>query len=107
MHGIHIANDIIAKAREQGKVTKAWIEIGEIANITIPELSKQMKGITGFDFEISEKKARVRCKCGYEGSPKILERQHDLVMIECPECSKTPEIVEGDKIILTEVEVED
>jgi Zn finger protein HypA/HybF involved in hydrogenase expression len=106
MHGIHIAGDLIATARKQGKVKKAYIELGEIANITKADLEKSLKDLADFDFEITEKKAKVKCSCGYEGPPKIIERQHDLVLFECPTCSQKPEVIEGDKIILKSVEVE-
>ena len=106
MHGIHIAGDIISKAREQGKVKKAFIELGQIANITESDLSKQMKNLADFNFVITIKEAKVRCKCGYEGKPQILERQHDLVLFNCPLCKEVPEVIEGDKIILKSVEVE-
>lgn len=106
MHGIHIAGDIITKAKEQGKVKKAYIELGEIANITKADLSNQLKNLADFNFVITTKDAKVKCSCGYEGSPKVVERQHDIVIFECPLCGNTPEVIEGDKIILKEVEVE-
>jgi len=106
MHGIHIAGDLIATARKQGKVKKAYIELGEIANITEVDLSNQMKNLADFEFEISEKKASVKCDCGYNGSPKVIERLHEAVVIECPECGEIPLVSEGDKIILKSVDVE-
>jgi Zn finger protein HypA/HybF involved in hydrogenase expression len=106
MHGIHIAKDIIGKAKEQGKVKKATIELGEIANITKEDLAKQLCNAADFEFEIIEKKAYVRCACGYEGTPEIVERQHDVVIFSCPACGLNPEVVEGDKVVLKCVEVE-
>ena len=106
MHGIHIAGDLISTARKQGKVRKAFIELGEIANITEVDLSNQMKNLADFDFEINEKKAVVKCKCGYKGKPNVIERLHEAVVIECPKCKETPEILVGDKIILKSVDVE-
>ena len=106
MHGIHIAGDLISKAREQGKVKKAHIEVGELANITKDGLEKQMKNLADFEFEIVEKEAEVKCRCGCLGRPKIIERGHDTVIFECPECCQTPDVISGDKIILKSVEVE-
>jgi len=107
MHGIHIAGDLITTARKQGKVKKALIELGEISNITKADLSKALTDLADFDFEIEMKKAKVKCKtCDYEGEPKVTERQHDIVLFECPHCGEVPEVIEGDKIILKEVEVE-
>lgn len=106
MHGIHIAGDLIATARKHGKVKKAFIEVGKIANITKNDLASQMKNLADFNFEIIEKEAKVKCECGYVGSPKVVERQHDIVIFECPSCGKTPEVIDGDKVILRSVEVE-
>jgi Zn finger protein HypA/HybF involved in hydrogenase expression len=106
MHGIHIAAELVKKAKEQGKVKKAYIEVGEIANITKNDLENHLKNIADFKFTIDEKKARVRCACGYVGSPKILERQHDIVLFSCQKCGLNPEAIEGDKVILKKVEVE-
>ncbi|MBD3164100.1 hypothetical protein GF323_02795 [Candidatus Woesearchaeota archaeon] len=106
MHGIHIAGELIAKAREQGKVRKAFIELGKLANISKADLSRQMKNLAGFNFVIEEEEAKVRCGCGYEGKPKITERQHDIVLFECPLCGEKPEVLNGDEIVLKSVEVE-
>ena len=106
MHGIHIAGDLISKAREQGKVKKAFIELGEIANITKFDLANQMDNLADFEYEIKEIPSKVECSCGYNGSPKIVERLHEEVLIECPKCTQVPKILEGDKIVLESVEVE-
>ncbi len=107
MHGIHIAAEIISKAKEQGKVKKAYIEIGQIANITKKDLEMQMKNAADFDFEMTETPAKVKCDaCGYEGEPKVVERQHDVVIFQCPTCGVTPTVIEGDKVILKSVDVE-
>jgi len=107
MHGIHIAGDLIATARKQGKVKKAIIELGEISNITKADLSKALTDLADFDFEIIDKKAKVKCKtCDYEGEPNLTGRDHDVVFFECPTCGEKVEVIEGDKIILKSVEVE-
>ena len=105
MHGVHIAGDLISTARKQGKVRKASIEVGEIANITKQDLTKALFDLADFKFEIKEKKALVKCSCGYKGSPRVIGRQHDLVLFECPQCHHKPTVLEGDKIILKEVEI--
>jgi len=106
MHGVHIAKDLVENAKKQGEVKKIYVEVGEIANITVEDLSTHLKNIAYFPFEITEKKAKVKCVCGYGGSPKIIERQHDIVIFTCPRCGLTPEVIEGDKIILRSIEVE-
>ncbi|MFH1642462.1 MAG: hypothetical protein ABIC04_06205 [Nanoarchaeota archaeon] len=106
MHGIHIAADLVNKAKEQGIVKSAIIEIGELANITKEDLEKQLLNIADFKFKVTEKKAEVRCLCGHIGPPNIIDRQHDLVIFNCPVCGMAPEVMKGDKIILKSVEVE-
>jgi len=107
MHGIQIVGDILDTARAQGKVKKAIIEVGEIANIEKEHLGEHLKGWADFPCELVDKDSKVKCKCGYEGRAKIKDRGHDFVVIECPECKETPEILEGDQVILKSVEVED
>ena len=52
---------------------------------------------------INEKKALVRCDCGYSGEPNILKREKEYTLFECPKCRSIPRIVEGDDILLKEV----
>jgi Zn finger protein HypA/HybF involved in hydrogenase expression len=105
MHGIHIAADIVKEAKKHGRVKKAVIEVGKIANITKEDLEKHLKSVADFEFKMTSKKAKVKCVCGYEGKPKIIERQHDIVIFSCPACSMVPEVIEGDKITLKSIEV--
>lgn len=107
MHGVHIVGEILSKAREEGRVKKAVIEVGEIANIEKDHLAEHLKDWADFPCELNEKESKVRCKCGYEGKAKIKDRGHDFVIIECPECGEIPEILEGNQVILKSVEVED
>lgn len=106
MHGIHIAQDIVEQARKQGKVKSIEVEVGELANITKEDLAKHLENITDFPFQITEADAEVECGCGYKGKPKIIERQHDIVLFTCPECGELPKVISGDKIILKSVVVE-
>ena len=107
MHGVHIVGEILETARKQGKVKKAIIEVGEIANIEKEHLGVHLKDWADFPCELVDKESKVGCKCGYLGKAKIKDRGHDFVVIECPKCGETPEILEGDKVILKSVEVED
>jgi len=106
MHGVHIAQELVEKAREQGKVKKAVVEVGELANITPSDLNEHLKSLADFEIIMTEKKAKVSCTCGYEGVPEITERMHDMVLFQCPKCTQVPEVIEGDKIILVSVEIE-
>jgi len=107
MHETIIANKIIEKAKEHGKVKKVVIEVGDLANLPAFEMEEVMKKMTDWKIEIRPAKAEIKCKCGYKGEPKIIERAHDFVIYECPECKKMPaEVLKGDEIILKQVEVE-
>jgi len=105
MHGIHIAEDIVKKAHAQGKIKKAVIVVGELANITAEDLDKHLKSIADFPYELKKQKAIVDCMCGYKGEAQIVERQHDIVIHECPVCGMTPEIESGNKVILKSVDI--
>jgi len=105
MHETVIANKIIEDAKKHGEIKSAVIEVGEIAHITAEELRETLSDMISWDITITEKKAKVKCGCGYEGEPKIIERKHDLLYFECPQCGNVPDILEGNQIILKEVEV--
>ena len=105
MHETVIANKIIEDAKQHGEIKSAVIEVGELAHITAEELRETLSNMVNWNITITEKKAKVNCDCGYEGTPKIIERKHDLIYFECPECGKVPNVLEGSQIILKEVEV--
>ncbi len=106
MHETIIANKIIEEAKKHGKVKAISVEVGELAGIHDHDLEKTLKGMVKWDVKVSKKNATVRCSCGYKGRPKIVERGHDFVIFECPECKKIPKVVDGDEVILKEVKVE-
>ncbi len=103
MHDTIIARDIINQAKKHGKVKKIVVEVGDIAAVKAEELEELLKKLVDWDIEIVKKEAIVKCVCGYEGEPKIIERGHDFVMYVCPKCNLVPEDVTGDKIILKKV----
>jgi len=107
MHETIIANKIIEKAKEHGNVKKIVIEVGDLAHLPANEMKEVMQTMTNWEVEVIPVKAKIKCRCGYIGAPKILEHSHDITIYECPECKKIPaEVLEGDEIILKEVEVE-
>ena len=64
--------------------------------------------MTNWDIKIVEVKGAVKCECGYEGEPKILQKGHDSTVFECPECQmKMPKVMSGDQIVLISVDVEE
>ncbi len=107
MHELFIAKKIIEKAKEHGNVMKVTIELGDIAPLTAQELTNAIEELVDWEIEIEKKPAKVRCQCGYEGEPKIKERKHDFVLFICPKCKEIPKPLEGEDIILKEVEIEE
>jgi len=107
MHETIIASSIIDEAKKQGNVKAVTIEVGDLAHLPSKELEECLKNLVEWKITINEKKAKVKCNCGYEGEPKIIEKGHDSTVFQCPKCGNTPEVLEGDKIIIKEVEVEE
>jgi len=103
MHDTTIAKDIISQAKKHGNVKKIVVEIGDIAAVKAEDMEELLKKLVDWNIEVIRKPAVVKCVCGYEGEPKILERGHDFVMYVCPECGLVPEDAIGDKIILKKV----
>ena len=106
MHETIIAKDIIAEAEKHGKVTKIVVEVGDLGHLPADEMEATLKKMVSYEVEVVSKKATVKCACGYEGNPKILEHHHDFTLFECPECKAVPQIVDGKDIILKSVDVE-
>ncbi|MDP1729451.1 MAG: hydrogenase/urease maturation nickel metallochaperone HypA [archaeon] len=103
MHETFIIEKIINEANKLGKVKEIELELGELCNITKEDLEEHLIEMTNWKVKINLKKSLVKCKCGYEGSPKILERGHDFCLFCCPKCNKKPEILKGGKIKIIEV----
>lgn len=110
MHETIVASKVLEdlkKGVKGRKVKKVRFEVGELAAITPDELGEVLKTMADFEFSVEEKKAKVKCKCGYVGIPEILDREHDSVIFTCSKCGEIPEIVEGGDIKIIEVEVKE
>jgi Zn finger protein HypA/HybF involved in hydrogenase expression len=105
MHETVIANEIIKKAQQQGKVKSIVVEVGELANIPAHHLKEALASMTDWHIRMIKKKATVRCTCGFKGAPRIIEKSHDATFFECPKCRQIPNVIDGKDIILKEVEV--
>lgn len=107
MHETIIAKKIIDKAKEHGIVKKIVIEVGDLAHLPAKDMKQVLEDMTSWEIEVIPVKAEVRCKCGYQGEPKIIEHAHDLTLFECPKCKKIPfKILKGEDIVLKDVVVE-
>ena len=106
MHETVIAKQIIEDAKKQGDVTKIVVEVGEVGHLPAHDMEHVLKDISPWPFEITEKEAKVKCKCGFTGRPNILEKGHDNTVWACPKCEELmPKVLEGDQIILKSVDV--
>jgi Zn finger protein HypA/HybF involved in hydrogenase expression len=103
MHDTIAAMDIISQAKKHGKVKKIVVQVGDLSPIKADDIESILKKKVDWDIEIVEKPAEVKCVCGYQGEPKIMERTHDMVMYCCPKCGLIPEHAKGNKIILKKV----
>ncbi|MEM2583691.1 MAG: hydrogenase maturation nickel metallochaperone HypA [Candidatus Thermoplasmatota archaeon] len=113
----NIIGIVIDEAKKIGakKVSKVILEIGELTFLA----DEQMKfafnilkeGTIAGDAEISIKKikAKIKCKCGYEGEIRYGEKDefHFIFpIINCPICGSDVEILEGRECRIKSIEVD-
>ncbi len=103
MHEHSFIEGILKNVQDLDKVKKLKLEVGELVGIEAEHLKEHMEEGRNFEVEVLGGKSRARCECGFDGRARILERLHDLVIFECPECGSIPEILEGDKIRILKV----
>ncbi|MFH1589452.1 MAG: hydrogenase maturation nickel metallochaperone HypA [archaeon] len=107
MHEQTIAKAIIEEAAKHGKVKSITIEVGDLGHLPAHEMEEVLKTLTDWKITVTKKKAIVKCECGYKGEPNIVEKGHDHNVFRCPKCNAMmPKILDGDQIILKELEVE-
>ncbi|MBS3105308.1 hydrogenase maturation nickel metallochaperone HypA [Candidatus Woesearchaeota archaeon] len=106
MHETVIADSIIKEANKHGKVKKIYLEIGELAHVPANELLGCLGRLVKWNINSKIKRAKAKCRCGFQGHPKILERGHDYFFIECPKCRKIPELAEGKDIKIIKIIVD-
>ena len=104
MHEHHFIQNIIKDIPNKEKVIGVEIELGELVGIEAEHLKRHLADETGWDVKIIEKKSKIKCLCGYVGEPKIIQRLHDMVIYECPNCGMTEvEVLEGKDIKITKI----
>ena len=104
MHEMAFAQKIIEEARKQGDVVSITVEVGELAHVPADDLRQTLQSMTSWCINISETPSKIKCACGFSGSPNIVERGHDTTIYKCSNCGHLmPEIVEGKDISLKEV----
>ncbi|MBS3121513.1 hydrogenase maturation nickel metallochaperone HypA [Candidatus Woesearchaeota archaeon] len=87
------------------KIVSVSFEVGDLAHLSAEELEETFKSMVKFKIIIKRKKAIVKCKCGFKGEPKILERGHHSLIFVCPKCEEVPQIVDGEDIKIVEIEL--
>jgi Zn finger protein HypA/HybF involved in hydrogenase expression len=94
MHESAMIEEII---RNAGGAKIIYLEVGELSGFSSQHLKEHLAdyGVLGI---CEDKISAVECSCGYSGRAKVVEKLHDLVIFECPECGAVPRVVEGDKI---------
>lgn len=108
MHEHIICENIINKAKSYGKVKKIVVECGQLAHLPAKDLKRTLKEHCKFDVVVKEIPAVIKCtECSFVGEPKVIEHAHDIAIFECPRCGKIPQILEGDKIVLKSVDVDE
>lgn len=105
MHETAVAEGIIKEAKRHGNVKGIFLEIGELAVVPKNELLECLGRLVTWKITSKERRAKVQCKCGFIGSPKILERGHDFFFVECQKCGKVPKVLDGTNIKILEVVV--
>ena len=107
-----VAAEIVQSAKEAAKkmhITTMTVEVGQFATISVPDLAKEIALLLPFSsVDIEEKKARVKCGCGFEGAPEIqTSGAEGTPDFSCPKCkNKYPQVLEGDSVELKDIEVE-
>lgn len=108
MHEQGIAQDIINTAKQQGNVVAITVACGELGHLPANEMREVLEKMTDWKINIINEPAVVKCQqCQFEGAPKILQQLHDHNIWECQACQQMfPAVLHGDKITLTEVDVQ-
>ncbi|NQU97911.1 hydrogenase maturation nickel metallochaperone HypA [Candidatus Woesearchaeota archaeon] len=108
MHEQTIAKVIIQEATKHGMVKAIFVEVGDLGHLPAHEMEEVLKTLTNWKVTVTKKKATIECEqCNYKGEPNIVEKGHDHNVFRCPECkAMMPKILDGDQIILKEVEVQ-
>jgi len=104
MHEHTFIQSIIEQVPNNDNVTSVEIELGELVGIEKEHLKEHLAEHTGWIVNVSVKKSKIKCPCGYIGESKILQRLHDLVIYECPQCGNDNiEVLEGKDIKILRV----
>ena len=103
MHEHSFIEAILRNVEDREDVREVVLEVGELVGISPKHLKEHIEEQFGWKVSVLEKMSKVKCECGFMGRSKILERLHDLVIFECPECGEVPEVMEGEDIKIIKI----
>jgi Zn finger protein HypA/HybF involved in hydrogenase expression len=104
MHEHTFIQSIIEQVPNKDKVISVEIESGELVGIEREHLKEHLEEATGWKVDVKTIQSRIKCPCGYRGVANILQRLHDLVIYDCPECGNdSVEILEGKDIMIKKI----
>lgn len=105
MHEETIAQSILKDLEKQGKVKKAYLEVGELFGIEPEHLLENLNKVSKIKFDVKQTLSVVECEfCDFKGRANVIERMHDSVSYDCPNCSGSVIVIKGDKVIIAKVE---
>lgn len=109
MHEYSIAYDIYATAKRAAeenlatKVKKVHVGVGELTMINPEQVVFLFETMCEEDsifkdckIECSNIHTKSECDCGYSGDERFV----------CPKCGKLPVVIEGNEILVTNIEIE-
>jgi Zn finger protein HypA/HybF involved in hydrogenase expression len=108
MHESGIVKKIVAEAERLAggeTITGITLAVGELASFEAGHLAEHLAEVVDWKIDCRRAEARVKCICGFSGRPRILVREHDLVLFNCPSCAKTPLIESGAEIAIEKIGV--
>lgn len=110
MHGTVIAASILKAAKKELKrgerINSISVDVGELAPLPADELKETLSLISGWQVRTNALKAKAKCRCGFLGRPKILERGHDFCLYICSRCGNVPRVLSGKDIMIASIKIE-
>lgn len=104
MHEHHFIENIIGQIPNRDKVISIEIELGDLVGIESEHLKEHLIEHTGWSVLVNVILSKIKCDCGYIGEAQVLQKLHDLVIYDCPECGNDEvSILEGKNIKIGKV----
>lgn len=113
----NIVSVVIDEAKKMGakEINKVIIEVGELTFLGEEQMKfafdllKEGTIAENAELVIRKTKAKIKCKCGYEGEIRYMEKDEFHIIfpiINCPVCGGEAEILEGRECRVKSMEVE-